>query len=130
MIANGLKIRQVGSACLHVVNCSQLIHHSCLNISLLQPLLFSSVAVTALSSTEEHTHQTQLCVHLELCMFAQMYSYIINTFNIFLCVIIHLVKCFHICNQIFQLNLMLIFQWMYMCNCALVFSPSVQCMDE
>lgn len=39
MIANGLEIRQVGSACLHVVNCSQLIHHSCLNISLLQPLL-------------------------------------------------------------------------------------------
>lgn len=54
VIANGREGRQVASACLHVVNCSQLIHHACCNTSLLQPLL----SVTALSSADERKRQT------------------------------------------------------------------------
>lgn len=75
MIANGSEIQQVGSACLHVVNCSQLIHHSNLNISLLG---FASnfVAVTALSSIDKHTHQTVI-----LCLFRIMHV-CTDTFNI------------------------------------------------
>lgn len=59
-----------------------------------------------------------------------VFMHYIYMFNIILGVIVHLVKCFYICNQTVQFSCMFIFQCMYMCNCVLVFSPSAQWIDE
>lgn len=61
---------------------------------------------------------------------AQMYSYIIYMLNIFLHVITHLVKCFHILHQIFRFGFMFFIQCrhyiqMKMCGSLLTFSTEL-----
>ena len=102
VIANGSEIWQVGTACLHVVNCSQLIHHTCRNISLQQLLpsiCWHWLHLHPLRNT--HTSNTKkgisvfvwnyACMHACKCTAVFIHYIYIYTVNMF-----QLVKHFHI----------------------------------